>query len=777
MNDVDAVLQDELKLYEQIVNASSDALVFIDRDFRYQAVNGAYLRMWNRRREELIGRPVRENVGDWIFDELIKPRLEKCLSGGQARFVDRVDLPHKADRYIEATFDPYRNPRGDITGTVVNVRDVTERANAEQSLRDRQRELHSLINAAPAGIGTLRERVFLTVNTLFCRMLGYREEELIGRDARMIYFTDEEYERVGREKYALLRQSGLGEMESRFRRKDGSAVDVLVRSAWLDDQRPEAGATFTVLDITGRKQAEEHLRDSEYKYRTLFERIPQGVVVQDASGRILDCNPSAQRILGRSREEMLGLGSQSPDWRCIHEDGSDFLGDTHPVMEALRNGVATKKVVMGVFNRDRNDYVWLSVDAVPLYHDGADLPYGVFSSFTDITQDRLLQQALIHSQKLEAVGRLAGGIAHDFNNILGSVLGFAELAKLRNGPLDEKMAGYLEQIETAGLRARDLVRQLLIYSRGERTGDLTAIAVAPMIKETMKLLRPMLPAGIDIRVDLANDLPPVRMAALHLQQMLMNLCINARDAMPDGGVLSVSVNRTELHGEPCVICNHALAGDYVQLCVADTGCGILPEHRELLFQPFFTTKEVGEGAGMGLAVVQGLVRTYRGHALLSSDPGSGAEFRLLFRPADTAPAEQESILAVDGPGHRIKGCRVLVAEDEFPIREYYREIMTQAGGEVVCCCEGREALEAFVSGTGVFDALLIDLGMPGMGGIELLKGIRALNTKVPAIVCSGNHDALDADTIRRLGICQVLLKPVQSAELIGTIQAVVKERR
>jgi len=308
-------------------------------------------------------------------------------------------------------------------------------------------------------------------------------------------------------------------------------------------------------------------------------------------------------------------------------------------MQALRLGKATETAVMGVYNPGKDDYVWLSVDAVPLFHEGQQRPFAAFASFSDITEARDLQRALIQSQKLEAVGRLTGGIAHDFNNILGGVLGFADLARRRNANKDEKIQLYLKQIETAGLRARDLVRQLLIYSRGERTGEIKPLPMAPMIKEIMKLLRPTFPSNIVIDKKVPEKSLGIAVDPLHLHQILMNLCLNAKSAMPDGGVLKVSVRLAELSGESCAITQQSVRGQWVEMSVADSGSGIQSAQQELLFQPFYTTKPIGEGSGMGLAVVAGLLRSYHGHVLVNSKPGQGAEFRVLFPPVDVSDLE------------------------------------------------------------------------------------------------------------------------------------------
>ncbi len=879
----------------------ADGHHILDMDGNLVEANKAFLDLLGYSRADAIGM----NVNQWDV------HFDSAATAGiiQRHYVDgkRVQFETCHQRKDGSRYD------AEIIGTPLvldeqplmfySARDVTERVLAKRALSASEARYRRIVETAMEGIWVIdAQAVTSFVNPRMAAMLGYERDGMLGRS--LFDFMDATAERHARALFDERKAGKAAIHEFRFRHRRGDDVWTRVSTtAVTDSEQGFDGAFAMVADISDLKATEFALRESERKYRLLFEQIPQGVVIQDENLRIADCNPAAVRILGRSREELLGLSSLASDWRCLHEDGREFPGETHPVARALRSGEPTETTVMGVFNPQTKAYVWISVDAVPLVTDEDGHPRGVFSSFTDITErkrievqlrqsqqlqrelfeaietsflaydvvdatgrfvyanpaylklwgygsgdevigtspvshcddpnmpqriittvqargggdfefkarrkdgttfdchmqvaihrrsdgsevyhgfsedvteSRMLQQALIHSQKLEVVGRLTGGIAHDFNNILGSVLGFAELARLRNAAQDEKMAGYLEQIETAGLRARDLVRQLLIYSRGERTGEVTPMSVIPMVKETAKLLRSTLPAGIDMHLDLADGVPPIRIDVLHLQQMLMNLGINARDAMPDGGALTLSVRSTRCAGQPCLICRKPMEGDWVELAVNDTGRGIPGEQRDLLCQPFYTTKEVGEGSGMGLAVVEGLLRTYGGHLLLDSVPGDGARFRLLFPPVDQQGAPAGDVQLGDMPVRKIGGRRVLVAEDEPSIQVYYREILSLAGAEPTICSDGAQALETFMMEPAAFDLLLVDLGMPNVGGIEFLKRVRAVNARIPVIVCSGNDEAVKQDVIEQLRIDAVLLKPIQHDELTGCIERIMENGR
>jgi signal transduction histidine kinase len=289
---------------------------------------------------------------------------------------------------------------------------------------------------------------------------------------------------------------------------------------------------------------------------------------------------------------------------------------------------------MGVFNPERQGWTWIQVDAVPLSNLSDESACGVFTSFSDITEARQLQRAMIQAQKLEAIGQLAGGIAHDFNNILGSMLGFTELAHLRIAKSDPKVAGYLAQVETAGARARDLVGKLLIYSRGESGSASEPLAVTVLIIECIALMRPLVPVRVNIVFDEPADDLMLLIDPLHFQQIIINLGINSGDAMRTGGQLKITADVVNVDNVLCRITQKRFSGRWLRIGVADSGSGIDESLIENIFQPFVTTKEVGKGSGMGLAVVAGLVGGYGGHVLVSSEPGDGTEFSLLFPTID-----------------------------------------------------------------------------------------------------------------------------------------------
>jgi signal transduction histidine kinase/CheY-like chemotaxis protein len=387
-----------------------------------------------------------------------------------------------------------------------------------------------------------------------------------------------------------------------------------------------------------------------------------------------------------------------------------------------------------------------------------------------------LHCALQQAQKMEAIGQLTGGIAHDFNNTLASMLGMTELARDRFGAGDARLDDYLSQILKAGGRARELIRQLLVYSRGDSRETAQPLQLVPQLQEIVNMLRPMLPTTIEIRTHWPEQSPTVTADPLHLQQLVMNLSINARDAMRGAGILTVGVSTQTLNGAECRICHQQITGDWVCIQVADSGPGIAPDMLDRMFQPFFTTKEAGEGGGMGLAVVHGIMRTYGGHVLVHTGEGRGTCFDILL-PAATQLTEQRGSEPASGEALELRGKRLLVVEDEALVRRYLKEFLLTANADVTACANAVEALDAFRRSPDAFNLIVTDQTMPGMSGVDMVREIRAMHSDVPVVVFSGYADVVSEAERAELLIADVLLKPVMAEELEQAITGALERRQ
>jgi PAS domain S-box-containing protein len=573
------------------------------------------------------------------------------------------------------------------------------------------------------------------------------------------------------------RNRGVFAAEYRYRRADGSYMYVEEEGAYLYDVEGNATRMLGVIrDISERKVAEETLRESEFRFRSFFNTNPEGILLIDFQGTILDANRAFLRESGYELSECISrkfseLVPERDHARIIQAIVSLKSGVSH--QEPLefsciaKNGAHLPVAAKG----------WLVVDdrSAPLY-------LGMFIRNLQrekaLTEEQAaLEKQVIQAQKNEAIGTLAGGIAHDFNNILGGIIGYTELALLHLPAAgDNRAHDYLQRVLEAGNRARDLVRQILRFSR---PGSITMepISLTPLIKESIRLLRSTLPATITIsqRLDADNDLIMGDPTQIH--QVVMNLCTNAYHAMREtGGVLTISLEQADLMAPREFLSMRIEPGAYLKLAVADTGSGIPPAILERIFEPYFTTKQVNEGTGLGLAVTMGIVKSHQGLIEVETTSGHGTCFTL-FLPVTTVEAvRQPDESAVLPLGH---GERVLVVDDESFFLEVVRDSLTLLGYRVTACGSSLECLETFRNNAGEYHLLITDQTMPEMTGVQLIQEIRAIGATLPVILCTGYSETVIAQTIAYYGITRLLMKPVSIDELARTVDDVLgaAERR
>ncbi len=609
---------------------------------------------------------------------------------------------------------------------------------------------------------------FLDVNRTLCEFSGFDRRELLARHA---YDLSTEFNSAEKWRDAVqaLREQGRVFLEDRCRRADGSSsiVELSVHHAREGDREY---IVVILRDIADRKRAEEALRKANLRFTSLLDGIDARVYVADMSSHeLLYVNPTIEATLGdiagRRCWEYIYPGQKGPCDFCTNDKLLDGRGEP--------TGAFAWE-----YQDPRRDAFFSCADRAIPWDDGRyvrlSLAYDITERKREEMERKRLERRLQQTQKLEAIGQLTGGIAHDFNNILVSVTGFAELARTEAGG-NVKLKEYLDQISKAGQRARNLIRQLLVYSRGDTDATAAVVDLVPQLEEVLSMLRPMLSTRVEIKTDWPASSPMVRVDPVHLQQLLMNLSINARDAMAPGGPLTISVRRQSFHGEECQICHDRVQGEWVCIGVQDSGTGISPHLLDKIFQPFFTTKEIGSGGGMGLAVVQGIVSTYRGHILVESRVGQGTRFDILLPlasdSANPISSAREALVERD-----LRGRRILVVDDEAVVRLFLSRVLTAAKADIVLCASGAEALEAFRSARDEFSLLLTDQAMPGMSGVDLVREIRKLDSGLPVLIFSGYLGAVGEREVSDLGISGVLMKPLTPDELVAAISRALAPR-
>jgi PAS domain S-box-containing protein len=636
-----------------------------------------------------------------------------------------------------------------------------------QELRDRERRLRAA--EAVAGVGTYVLDI-ATGEWLASPQL----ERIFGIDAKSIRDIDlwialvhpDDRERMAAYYPAAVRELGRFEADYRIVRRNDGAV------RWVagigEFERDAAGAPIrmigTIQDITVRKQAEQALRSSEEQHRRLFETMVQGVVYQDAAGCIITANPAAERILGLSIAQMKGLSSLDPRWRAIREDGSEFPGSVHPAMEALRTGNEVRDVVMGVFNPTHEDYTWVNICAVPLFREGDVRPFQVYATIEDITDRKRAEESrrrmdaeLQRAQRLESLGLVAGGIAHDFNNLLTAILGHINLARTTTG--DAVVVRELGDAEKASHQAVGLANQLLTFARGGAPVR-KIIALAPVLRETTDFC--VRGTSVSVAFDI-GDLWPVDVDPAQIAQVVQNIVVNAVQAMPNGGTLSVSARNAPAGEAP-----------FVRVRVTDTGVGIPPEHRDRLFDLYFTTRSTG--SGLGLPIAYSILRRHGGSiAVVESQTGAGTtigfDLPAVARPARTGPAEEVPARAAD------RTATILIMDDEEMVAKLLQRMLERKGHRVVSTRDGQAAIDRYVefaqAGT-PFDLVILDLTVRGgLGGLEANRGIRAFDPGARLIVSSGYSDDPVMASYAEHGFAATLAKPYRVDDLFRVIQGVL----
>ncbi len=668
-------------------------------------------------------------------------------------------------RWLSFTAAAIRDSDGNITEVVETLIDVTKTKLAEVALRESEERYRSLFNGVPVGIyRTTLQGQILDANPALIEMYGYPDRNtLLNTNAKDLYEHPEDRDEFLR---LLEGRDTLRGFETRVRKYDGSI-------RWIRNSgrvvRDDDGTILyyegSMEDITERTQAVEDLQRERDRIQKYFDVAGVILLVISHDHTISQINRKGCEILGYREDEIIG---------------KNWFDNFIPTEIRLRVKDAFDKLVSGegeafeffenpVLTRDGTERLiaWHST----LLTDEAGKVTATIGSGLDITElkqaeeeRRHLETRLRQSYKMEAIGTLAGGIAHDFNNILSSVLGFAELAKIKLSK-GKSIDNELDEVLKAGARARDLIKQILTFSR--KSGiQKNPIELTPLIKETLKFLRASLPTIIEIRQDLPSTGSMVMADPTQLHQVLMNLCTNAAYAMKaTGGVLDIRLSEVELNDRIELQYKDLPPGRYLRLSVADTGCGISSEIIERIFEPFFTTKERGEGTGMGLAVVHGIIQDLGGAITVYSEPGMGSTFQILlprYEGEQLEPIHLHEIVTT-GSG------RILFVDDEEGVIVSGRGILEHLGYDVVATTSAPEALEIFTSRPAEFDLVLTDLTMPGMTGIDLSRKLLKIRPDIPIVLCTGSQLGVTAEMIRDIGIRAMVMKPMIASELAEAV--------
>ncbi len=516
-----------------------------------------------------------------------------------------------------------------------------------------------------------------------------------------------------------------------------------------------------------KHSVDQKLRESEENYRSLIEFT--NVVhwkVDMATERFVYVSPQIESL----------LGYPATTWTDI----DSWMGRIHPDDREKAVQYCYEKSVAG----EDHDFeyraiaadgriIWIrdTVSVVMDEHGPREL-VGYMSEVTRFKDYALekeqLQRELQQARKMEALGQLTGGIAHDFNNIQTIIMGYTGLARSASiSKGDAKLTAQLDRVLEASERARNLVAQMLAFSRGE-TGNDKPLQLQPLIKEDLKMLRSTLPSSIEITTEMEENLPAVLMDPGQLNQLLMNLCVNARDAMAGTGDLTICLGLAKGVEAECATCYKQLEGDWVALSISDTGSGIQPDILDRIFDPFYTTKDVGKGTGMGLSVIHGIMHNHGGHVLVETEMGKDTTFRLLFPPVVEEAVETQTAVSSSTDLQQGHGEHVLIVDDEPDLGDLIGDLLERCGYQPTVLTSSKKALELFKKTPNKFALVITDQTMPEITGKMLIKNLRAVRPGLPVILCTGFSEDIDAEDAERMGI-HYLEKPVRIENMIQAV--------
>jgi len=638
----------------------------------------------------------------------------------------------------------------------VLYRDITERKRAEETLRRSEENYRNIFENAVMGIfHTTPEGRYLRTNPAGFKMYGYESAEDIKcvTDMSQQTYVDPK----DRVKYKdIMESKGRVEaFEVEHYRKDKSKIWVVLNSRAVRDND---GSTLyyetTVEDITKRKQ-------SEILYKTLADASHVGVYIVQ-HGKFQFVNPHIPEYSGYSESELLGKDSYS----FVHpEDHAQLRENAIAMLKGKKTNPYEYRII------DRRGEIRRLMETVRLITYGGKR--AVLGNTMDITDRYQMENFLRQAQKMQAIGTLAGGIAHDFNNILSAIMGYTEMA-LVSPELNNRLRHYLEQVFKAGERARDLVKQILAFSR-QSDEKPRPLKVGPIVKETLKLLRASLPSTIEIHQDLHVESDVVLADPTRMHQVLMNLCTNAGHAMSNRkGELRVSLCAVEINSSDDLNIHYGLSpGTFLKLTVSDTGSGIAPDVMDRILDPFFTTKKPGEGTGMGLSVVYGIVKSFGGAITVESQMEKGSRFNVylpLLMDEVVEREREDSSLIIGGKE------RILFVDDEKNLVQLGTELLTSLGYDVTGRTSSLEALELFRVKPDRFDLVITDMTMPNMTGLDLASEMMSIRPDLPIILCTGFSEMISKEKATSIGIRQFIMKPVAIRSLAKTIRKVVDGR-
>ncbi|MEJ2040331.1 MAG: PAS domain S-box protein, partial [Desulfosarcinaceae bacterium] len=664
-----------------------------------------------------------------------------------------------------------RDVRGRVQGLIAVISEITHRKQAEKALLDNLAFMNTLIDTIPNPVFYKDgQGYFLGCNVAYAQTLGLPKEEIVGRRiVDLVHGSESDMAaRYHDQDMLLIGRSGVQTHEEQVLCADGVLGDyVLYKATFENTEGAVAGLVGVMLDITERKKAEKELKESKNLFDAFMDNIPGLAYMKDPQGRYIFVNNAFAQFTGRPACDTVTLCNR----QIWNEKTSQRLEENdNKVIQSLAAANMMETVLLPD-GRERH----LLTTRFPIFQDDRLFALGGVS--IDVTernqaeqQRQQLEIQLQQSQKMEALGTLAGGIAHDFNNILAAIIGYTEILAADTDK-EHPNHHYLVRVLEAGERARALVKQILAFSRQSEI-EPKPVQVKLIVKEVLKLLRASLPAFIEIKQDILTD-AAVMADPVQIHQVMMNLCTNAGYAMRDnGGLLQVRLSEVDLDETFTRPHTGLHPGTYLKLRVQDTGAGISKEHLSRVFEPFFSTKPKGEGTGMGLSVVHGIVTRLGGLITVESVAGHGACFDVYLPALKDKPLRA----VVDAKALPAGMERILFVDDEVFQTDMLKHMLELLGYKVTALNRGPEALARFEKDPKAFDLVITDMIMPEMTGDVLARRMLEIRPDLPIILCTGYSENISEPQAKARGIKAFVLKPLVMQELALLLRQVLDKR-
>ncbi len=717
--------------FRAVFDNASQGIAVIDRKGRFQQVNPTWRELFGYTSGQTEGMTWHEVTHPHDL-AAIQEEFDRLARGETGRF-SREGRALRSDGqviWVDLAVSAVRGPGGELGKTVAVVADIGRRMRALEALKSSEEKFIKAFQSSPDSvmITRLSDGVFLEVNDSSLNIVGRGREQTLGRSVNELGIWADPA--THRRFVKSLRENGeCLDLAAEFRAKDGHLFPVLI-SGRVMELDGEQVVVAVVKDMTESKLAEEALALSEQRYRSLVENVPYGIFIADhPTGKLMFVNQAICDLFGYTMAEGLDLAI----WQVVDSRDHERIRERMRARAAGHRLPVEHDIYTGVRKDGTTFRCEVSVSRVS--YRGQPALQGILR---DVTEKEILERQLQHAQKMEALGTLAGGVAHEFNNILMTFRGYIQLLQMRPD-LGSEVQQSLLKMEKSTRRAGELTQKMLTFSRLE-SGEKVPVQINRVINDAEGLLRQTFPPSIALNFDLAPELPLVLANPNHLEQVLVNLALNARDAMPGGGNLHIVTRQTMLNAEFVSAHPWAKEGPYVTVRVADDGPGIPPAELERIFEPFYTTKEPGRGTGLGLAVAYSMIKNHGGGIVAANRPDGGGQFEI-YLPVNESMPPLPRQSPVQEPAPQGGGQRILVVDDEEAVRDICRQALEAFGYEVGLAGDGAEALRLYEQAGRdgqPFELVLLDLAMPRMDGLACARALLEMDPEARIVIATGH---------------------------------------